>query len=58
MENISVKITYKTGRYAAVNENTQTVLSCSTEQAIHDFIDIFLHNNPEQKIEIVNAELV
>ena len=58
MENIKVRITYKTGRYAAVNENTQTVLSCSIEQAIHDLAVGFLHNNPGMKIEIVKAESV
>ena len=43
MKNISVKIIYKTGRYVAVNENIQIVLSCSIEQAVHDFINRFLH---------------
>lgn len=58
MENIKVRITYKTGRYAAVDENTRTVLSCSIEQAVHDFVSCYLHNNPERKIEILNAEIV
>ena len=58
MENIKVRITYKTGRYAAVDENTRTVLSCSIEQAVHDFVISYLHNNPERKIEILNAEIV
>lgn len=58
MENICVKITYKTGRYTAVVENAETVISCSIEQAVHDFIARFRHNNPERKIEVVKAELV
>ena len=58
MENIKVRITYKTGRYASVDENTRTVLSCSIEQAVHDFVSSYLHNNPERKIEILNAEIV
>ena len=58
MENIKVRITYKTGRYAAVDENTRTVLSCSIEQAVHDFVSSYLHYNPERKIEILNAEIV
>lgn len=58
MENIKVRITYKTGRYVAVNENTQTVLSCSIEQAVHDFVGFYLYNNPERKIEVLNAEKV
>lgn len=58
MENIKVRITYKTGRYTAVNENTKTVLSCSIEQAVHDFVSSYLHNNPERKIEVLNAEIV
>lgn len=31
MKNIIVKITYKAGRYVDINENTQTILSCSIE---------------------------
>lgn len=58
MKNIKVRITYKTGRYAAVNENTQTVISCSIEQAVHDFVVRFLHNNQGMKIEVLNAEIV
>lgn len=58
MENIKVRITYKAGRYAAVDENTRTVLSCSIEQVVHDFVSSYLHNNPERKIEILNAEIV
>ena len=58
MENIKVRITYKTGRYVAVNENTQTVLSCPIEQAVHDFVGSYLYNNPERKIEVLNAEKV
>ena len=58
MENIKVRITYKTGRYAAVDENTQTVLSWSIGQAVHDFVSSYLHYNPERKIEILNAEIV
>lgn len=56
MENIKVRITYKTGRYAAVNENTIETISCSIEQAIHYMVNSFLHNNPEYKIKIVKAE--
>ena len=58
MENIKVSITYKTGRYAAVDENTRTVLSCSIELAVHAFVSSYLHNNPERKIEVLNAEIV
>ena len=58
MENIKVRITYKTSRYAAVDENTRAVLSCSIEQAVHDFVSSYLHNNPERKIEVLNAEIV
>ena len=58
MENIKVRITYKTGRYAAVDENTRTVLSYSIEQAVHDFVSSYLHYNPERKIEVLNAEIV
>lgn len=54
--NLNVKITYKSGRYAAVNENTIEITSCSIEQAIHDMVNSFLHNNPEYKIEIVKIE--
>lgn len=58
MKNICVRITYKSGRYVAVNEDTQNVFSNSVEQAVHDFVDMFLYNNPERKIEIVKAELI
>lgn len=46
MKNICVKITYKTGRYTPTNENTQDVISCSEEQAVHDLVANFLHFNP------------
>lgn len=58
MKNICVIITYKTGRYVPIIENKETVISCSIEQAIHDFAVRFLHNNPGMKIEIVKAESV
>lgn len=58
MENICVIITYKVGRYAPIIENKETVISCSIEQAVHDFVVRFLHNNPGMKIEIVKAEFV
>lgn len=58
MENICVIITYKAGRYTPVIENKETVISCSTEQAVHDFVVRFLHNNPGMKIEIIKAESV
>ena len=57
-DNINVRITYKTGRYADVNENTEEFVSLSVEQAIHNLVCMFLHNNPEYKIEIVKAEVV
>ena len=56
IHNIIVNRMY--GFYAAVNENVRTVLSCSIEQAVHDFVSSYLHNNPERKIEILNAEIV
>lgn len=58
MKNIKVRVTYKTGKYVAVNEDTRTVLSCSIEQAVHDFVSSYLHYNPERKIEVLNAEIV
>lgn len=56
--NLNVKITYKPGRYAAVNESTIEITSCSIEQAIHDMVNSFLHNNPGYKIEIVRIEAI
>ena len=58
MKNIDVKITYKSGRYAAINEEAEITTSCSIEQAVHDFIYMFFHNNPGWKLDIVNVELV
>ncbi len=58
MKNICVKITYKTGRYTPTNKNTQDVISCSEEQAVHDLVAFFLHFNPLYKIEIVKTEIM
>jgi hypothetical protein len=58
MGNICVRITYKTGRYAPINENTEDVISHSEEQAVHDLIAKFLHFNPSYKIEIVKTEII
>lgn len=58
MENIRVKIMYKTGRYMPTNENTEDVISHSEEQAVHDLVAKLLHFNPSYKIKIESTKII
>lgn len=55
---MDVEIRFRTGRYAPVHENVRKMVSRSKEQAVHDLIAEFLHNNPEYKIEIISTEVI
>lgn len=55
---MDVEIRFRTGRYAPVHENVRKMVSCSKDQAVHDLITEFLHNNPECKIEIISTEII
>lgn len=38
MNNVNVRIKYRTGKYIPIDENVEDVVSCSKSQAIHDLV--------------------
>ena len=58
MNNVNVRIKYRTGKYTLIDENVEEVVSCSESQAIHDLVSKFLCFNPNYKIEIIESEII
>lgn len=52
MNNVNVRIKYRTGKYTPINENVEEVVSCSESQAIHDLVSKFLYFNPTTKLKL------
>lgn len=58
MNNVNVRIKYRTGKYTPIDENVEEVVSYSESQAIYDLVSKFLYFNPNYKIEIIESEIV
>lgn len=58
MNNVNVRIKYRTGKYTPIDKNVEEVVSCSESQAIHDLVSKFLYFNPNYKIEIIESEII
>lgn len=53
MNNVNVRIKYRTGKYTPIDENVEEVVSCSESQAIHDLVSKFLWSMIHTKIYMV-----
>ena len=50
MNNVNVRIKYRTGKYTPIDKNVEEVVSCSESQAIHDLVSKFLYFNPNMQL--------